>query len=671
MSVKRAPGKNALMCFLALAIFFAATMYLLYPRSIRLTGYLHDGPDPKVLIWTLTWVQYQLFHDPAHLYRANIFYPHDDALAYSDNFLAQALLALPLLPFSSEPTFVYNASFLIAFTLSGFAMFLLARSLTGNWFLSVVAGFFYAFSPYRLDNITHLQYASHQWLPLALWAFIGFFRSRKRRWAAAAAAFLALQALSCATYLVMFSLPLGLFLVFMLIAHPLDGRSLVALLAAGILLCLLLIPFYYPYWKITQELGLGPVREEVLRFSPDLLDYAKQPKYMVSYPYRLLPQHIKADHFSLFPGFLASAAILFAFATFFIIRPWDRPGDFGRFAGRAAAFKRSRTAAFALTLVAAAALAFVAMSPDRDAETGFTFITGLLWLALLSWLLCAALASFAERKRLLGEEPFLLSIFLPAALLCGLMALGPLLHVGARSAGQNVYWPLFAFAPGFKSIRQVMHFDTFFILFAVPAAALALHLLRPKRKAVAAVLGIAACLWLAFEYRVDTSFDQLRQKPDYVKVPTGGELPAMFRWLAERPPESPHIILPAWPYPHHQESDRMYWSMYHWRPMVTGQSSYWPVEYENMVARLADFPSKGSLEFLQNNYKLRFLILHIDHFKGRLPDGRTRLEAAEALLSGPESHYKLEKKFDHFWVFANIYWNDSYFYNVAPPKPGE
>ena len=70
------------------------------------------------------------------------------------------------------------------------------------------SGIIFAFSPFRLDNITHLQYASQEWLPFVLYAFIRFFRERKKRWAFAAAGFLWLQAMSCITYMVMFSVPL-------------------------------------------------------------------------------------------------------------------------------------------------------------------------------------------------------------------------------------------------------------------------------------------------------------------------------------------------------------------------------------------------------------------------------------------------------------------------------
>lgn len=650
-----------------LVLFFAFTVAVLYPRSVDMKGRLHAGPDPKVLIWTMTWVHHQLLNDPINLYRANIFYPNTDALAYSDSVIAPSLLALPLLFFTSEPTVVFNASFLIAFTLAAFGMFLLVRYLTGRTAIAVIAGVLFAFTPYRLDSITHLQYASHEWLPYVLLFMIRFFRERRRRWAFAAMAALWMQAMSCATYFVMFSLPLALFVIMLWIAFPLDRRSIAWLLISGAVLLLFLAPFYYPFYRITQELGLGPDLQQVLVFSPDLLDYAQQPKYLVSPPYDLLPARVRTPYFTLFPGFLAAAAILFALGMFFTTRP-SAPKK-GEEAGKGItrAFGAMRWLVLALTALSGLLMAAYAVSPPSQPNDGFTLLTGLLWCALIAWLFAAFVAAVGVGKGRISFEGFALWAFLSLAVLNSLFALGPQLHIRNVSVAQNVYWPLFSFLPGFGTIRQPMHFNTNFVLFAVAAAGVALKRLEKLPKVAGVALLVGMFVWIGFEYQVDTTYNHnrdpnIRNRHDWVEVPL--LVPEFYRWLAAEPAASPFIELPVWGPPHHPETDRMYWSMYHWRPMVTGQLSYWPPEYMTLYNEMSAFPSRRSIKYLQDNYALRFLVIRTRHYNHR------QIQEAIELLGQPFSHYRFVDYFDdgYFLVYENSRWDESLYYTVDPPR---
>ena len=54
-----------------------------------------DTGDGHWSIWCVAWVAHALATDPGHLYDANIFYPHDDTLAYSENNIVAGVLGLP------------------------------------------------------------------------------------------------------------------------------------------------------------------------------------------------------------------------------------------------------------------------------------------------------------------------------------------------------------------------------------------------------------------------------------------------------------------------------------------------------------------------------------------------------------------------------------------------
>ena len=140
------------------------------------TGLTRDIPgdfgDPLFTSWVLSW-------DATHLGRgwwsANIFAPHPLALAYSEHFLPQALQVLPIYAVTKNPILCYNLLFLSTFALSGLGMFLLGRELTGSAAAGFVAGLAFAFAPYRIANIPHLQVLSSAWMPFVLFGLHRYF----------------------------------------------------------------------------------------------------------------------------------------------------------------------------------------------------------------------------------------------------------------------------------------------------------------------------------------------------------------------------------------------------------------------------------------------------------------------------------------------------------------
>jgi hypothetical protein len=645
--------KKIIIQILILLFFVAYSGFILYPRTVDMKGKIHTGPDPKTIIWAVTWVQHQLLHDPLNLYRANIYYPHTSALAYSDSFLVESVSVLPFRLFTEEPTILFNIAFWIAFALSGFLMYELAWHLTNNHIISIVAGVFFAFSPYRLDNITHLQYTSHEWLPLIVLSSVLFFLQRKTAWLIGAVAATWLNAMSCGAYMIMSITSLGLLIVLLWIARPLNRRRFAMLVLSGVVLIALLAPFYYQSWKVHSEAGTEVSNRELDIFSVDVLDFAKQPKYMVSPPYSILPEKIKTPYFTMFPGFLASASIIAGILLFFAAT--GKAGSASEEAQRhlRTALSVSRIAAGIAAAAVAVIFLFYLFLPPPQPITGFNLVSLALWSLIITFFVHALLSAFAYKSGLLDESDLLLRVFIFLGTLNAILCLGPHVYLNNHAVGQNIFVAFHSFMPGFSMVRQVLHFNTFFMLFAVPAAAIALKKLEnlPRYTYWAAI----AVLFFAvlFEYRTDMG-------RDYVEVPL--EVPAMYQWLAREPEASPYIGLPVWGWPYHPESDRMYWSMYHWKPMVNGLFSYPPKEYEQLVKMTASFPSKESLLYIQRNYTLKYVIVRTKHYSA------DQLSLLEDLSSQAWSDYKLKKKWDNFWVFENVKWNDKYFYTAKAPS---
>src|SRR5438552_10783344 len=110
------------------------TTVFTYPIAFRLrpVGRVDNG-DGQLSIWNVAWVARTLAVDPLHVFDANIFYPHRNTLAYSENNLGAGALAMPVYWMTRNPYAATNSAVLIAFVLAFVGTFYLVRYLTHDW----------------------------------------------------------------------------------------------------------------------------------------------------------------------------------------------------------------------------------------------------------------------------------------------------------------------------------------------------------------------------------------------------------------------------------------------------------------------------------------------------------------------------------------------------------
>jgi hypothetical protein len=255
-------------------VFAALTVVMTWPQSSNLDSVSPDDGDALFSAWRLAWVAHQLPRDPWHLFDANIFHPESGTLAYSDAMLLPALMAAPLHWIGVTPLVVYNLTFLAGFALSGVAMFLLVRALTRHTGAALLAGFIFAFLPYRFMHYAHLELQMAFCMPLCLLAVhrtIAGGRVIDGLWSGL---LLALQCLSSWYY--------GIFLATFLV--PVTGvlllgrqaadatRSLRALAAGAVLTVILVVPMAMPYFSARRAVGERPL-EEIQFYSATPVNY--------------------------------------------------------------------------------------------------------------------------------------------------------------------------------------------------------------------------------------------------------------------------------------------------------------------------------------------------------------------------------------------------------------
>ena len=103
----------------AAAVWFAAILLacvFTYPYVFQFgnAGRL-DTNDGRWSIWVVTWVAHALTSDPLGVYRANIYYPHQDALAFSEGNLVGGAMGMPAWLLTHNPYATHNFVFILSF----------------------------------------------------------------------------------------------------------------------------------------------------------------------------------------------------------------------------------------------------------------------------------------------------------------------------------------------------------------------------------------------------------------------------------------------------------------------------------------------------------------------------------------------------------------------------
>ena len=217
----------------------------------------NDNADAQLNEWILAWVEHALPRNPIHLFQANIFYPANDSLAFSEPLIVPALLGAPLAWLGASPVLVFNVVMLFGFALTAFAGYLLIDRWTGDRTAAVLAGSTFAFNTHTLTRLAHTQALHLYGLPLALLALDRFVSTGRIRDAWLLAGWLTVLAYTSGYLLVFGAI---LVAVALLARSPewlprlrvIGGRFAVASVAAAVAI----LPLSLPYQRAANEQGM-------------------------------------------------------------------------------------------------------------------------------------------------------------------------------------------------------------------------------------------------------------------------------------------------------------------------------------------------------------------------------------------------------------------------------
>ena len=237
-----------------------------------------DYGDPLFVTWVLGWVNGRIIDGAFHgFWNANIFFPEPNTLAYSESFIGQSLMVLPVYWLTSNAILSYNVAFILTFVLTGASTFLFTRALVGSVLGAMVAVIVATFNEYQLVwSFAHLHMLSLHWWLFALFSLHRYFVTDRRRYLAGTAASLVALHLSF-VYYTAYCAPL--FVVFAT-AEAIrsgrwrTGRVWLELWATAAVVAASIVPFLLPYMAVQQRLGVERSIAEVVQNAATLDHYA-------------------------------------------------------------------------------------------------------------------------------------------------------------------------------------------------------------------------------------------------------------------------------------------------------------------------------------------------------------------------------------------------------------
>ncbi len=534
------------------ALALAAALYALlaiasyFPQSLRpwdTIGYVGDSLES---VYIIAWNVHQAFHDPLHLYDANILYPHKRSLTFTDHQLLPSLAVAPVVWFARNPVLAYSVSVFLSALLAAFAARRLASVLGAGGLGAWAAGALYAFHTYQVNEASRVQTIFHGFMILALADLLiylsagtGFSDSSQggsdpgglgaikaapefisgaahRRAGLRVGLFMLLQAL-CSNYHLLYGcVLLGAVTLAFLVARPREtSRRLPLLAAAGFAAGLIYLPVGLPYVLSSETHGYA--REAPIGI--DLAHYISTSPTNVWYgPIGMkVKLQLRGPHFVGFVTLALAAGSLVA---------WLR--------------RRRRGGA--------------------ESDSGAAALSSRVWIPA-----AAVLAS-----------------------LLVVLSLGRDMEILGRGIGPGPYRLLHAYVPGFHLMRFPERLGL--IMMAFLGALVADALTRLERRGLRA---------LAILIAAAVPLEHLSPIRHLDRIPVGQDVPTVYRWLAT---QDVHALAEV---PIHgealvrMESLEMYFSTYHFKPIIHGYASY-PTPLNRFLRRAAaTFPSETALQVFQ------------------------------------------------------------------------
>jgi hypothetical protein len=638
-------------------IFFLLTITMTYPVVFRLedSAFL-SWDDTAYGIWALAWNFHKFSTGLSGFYDANIFYPHENTFAFTENFTGLALVAYPLYKLTGNIVFCYQSLVLLSYFLSAVGAYLLVSHLTQNNRAALVSGIVFSFCQYRFGQYHLLTELSTQWIPFAFLFMHRFLERLKTGDLLCFVFFYVLNVLTCLYYGVILVIFLGFGILYLAFEKRLLGRPAfwTHLGLFVVLTMLVLVPVLMPYMEAKRDLGTNVSLVEVVGFSPDLIhvfapssfqwilravtDWVSGfPQDDLTFLNKVITRFLKIFHRHECQLYLGLTASILAWLGVRRISPTGPSQPDGAHTSE----QPDKGISYLLGRLCFALIILVWVFSWVKKAIPLTFLASF---CLLAWALLRLKRNRTARDRLsvffrsLGVERRFYFFTTVSALA---FTFGPVFILLERPIFFGPWLP-FLFIPGLGMIRHTARMEAVAMLGLSVLAGYGIKRLldqgssRPRSLLLVPVL-IAAIL-----------LENLSIPLPLTKLTTEKDIPEVYQWIRENVGDSPIVEIPivadkevtaslipkpwqwVWRVPFVLSGQRatpydrtmfewvrenvanthaQYHSIYHWKNLLNSYSAYTPETYILLKERMEYFPSKRAVATLQS-FGARHLVIH-------------------------------------------------------------
>jgi hypothetical protein len=275
----------------------------------RLLGTAIFTPDAILNSGILEWGYRSLWSPRYHVFEWTAGFPLHDSLAATENLIGWQIFYTPL-RLLAGPVASYNILIVISFVLSGLGAALFARRFGADRWGAVLAGFVFAFVPFHLNHVIHIQTMAVCYCPFALYFLDRFLSEATVKNAIGLAAASLMTALSGVYFGLFLSLvvPLYAVLCWVLGRYRFHARTVEGLLGIGLACAVLLLPVVTPYVRFGSEHGYRHPQSTLFTLSLEALAPFKVPRWLAFW------SPLRRDSLTpAFPGAVASLLALWFF----------------------------------------------------------------------------------------------------------------------------------------------------------------------------------------------------------------------------------------------------------------------------------------------------------------------------------------------------------------------
>ncbi|MGI8439257.1 MAG: hypothetical protein ACR2NV_03490 [Thermoleophilaceae bacterium] len=140
-----------------------------WPLPLHMTSEVPaELQDPILQAWQVAWGGHALLTQPLDPFQANVHWPLENALAYTDGLLGFAPVGLLGQLGATAALVGYNGLYLLAYALAFLGAYLLAREIGAPPAAAALAGVAFAYAPWRIAQENHMNVLSSGGIPLSV-----------------------------------------------------------------------------------------------------------------------------------------------------------------------------------------------------------------------------------------------------------------------------------------------------------------------------------------------------------------------------------------------------------------------------------------------------------------------------------------------------------------------